>query len=360
MIKSLLAVILVVHVGTAFAASGGSPNGKPFVEINGQIAEVQGQIATLEQRMDNLLARVVLNESRLDGIDAGIVLLQEERDELYLLLSELESGITTVEAIIIDLETENTNLQSELDEYGDTTGQLALEIEANAMSISTLTAFIDDGLSGLELLIFQNQSAINELREVQDSLVGQLEMKQNLLNGTCPEGLTFVGFEDGALVCDEETDSTAPLTIIRREVIREVAHQGGAYAYDFYRYLERKVAGVWKVGYIMQVSCPSGSSVVGGGPGQYPDYFIEVRSSQPVNAYTPNSYTREGIDVWFVQFAPINTRTNPNTTDWNPLWLPYVRGGGAGGYTYDDSTDPESTLMVSAVIQCAVASSPDL
>ena len=45
-----------------------------FVEINGQIAEVQGQIATLEQRMDNLLARVVLNESRLDGINAGIAL----------------------------------------------------------------------------------------------------------------------------------------------------------------------------------------------------------------------------------------------------------------------------------------------
>ena len=82
MIRYLLAAILVASTGTAFAASGGSPNGKPFVEINGQIAEVQGQIATLEQRMDNLLARVVLNESRLDAINAGIAVLQAETAEL--------------------------------------------------------------------------------------------------------------------------------------------------------------------------------------------------------------------------------------------------------------------------------------
>ena len=57
-IRYLLAAMLVASTGTAFAASGGSPNGKPFVEINGQIAEVQGQIATLEQRLDLSLIHI--------------------------------------------------------------------------------------------------------------------------------------------------------------------------------------------------------------------------------------------------------------------------------------------------------------
>ena len=38
MIRYLLTAMLVAFTGTALAASGGSPNGKPFVEINGAVA----------------------------------------------------------------------------------------------------------------------------------------------------------------------------------------------------------------------------------------------------------------------------------------------------------------------------------
>ena len=54
MIRYLLAAILIASTGTAFAASGGSPNGKPFVEINGQIDEVQGELRSLSERIERL------------------------------------------------------------------------------------------------------------------------------------------------------------------------------------------------------------------------------------------------------------------------------------------------------------------
>jgi hypothetical protein len=226
MIRYLLAAMLVTSTGTAFAASGGSPNGKPFVEINGQIAEVQGQIATLEQRMDNLLARVVLNESRLDGINAGIALLQAETAELERWLTDVEAGLTSVQDLVSNLEAEQAELQAELDEFGDLTGELSLEIEANSMLISSLEASTADDISGLLTLIMQNQETINHLTSAQRSLEEQVALKQNLLNGTCAEGLVFKGFEDGTLVCEQQANADLPIEILRIEKSREVATSG--------------------------------------------------------------------------------------------------------------------------------------
>ena len=144
-----LMFFLATSVSALAAASGSSPKGKPFVEINGQIAEVKGQIATLEQRMDNLLSRVSLNESRIDGVGAAIVLLQEESTELEQQMRDLEAGLTSAEDLIAQLEAANDSLQAELDEYGDLSGELALKIEANALKADTLTAHIDNGLGGL-------------------------------------------------------------------------------------------------------------------------------------------------------------------------------------------------------------------
>jgi uncharacterized coiled-coil protein SlyX len=150
LIKTIaLMFFLATSVSALAAASGSSPKGKPFVEINGQIAEVKGQIATLEQRMDNLLSRVSLNESRIDGVGAAIVLLQEESTELEQQMRDLEAGLTSAEDLIAQLEAANDSLQAELDEYGDLSGELALKIEANALKADTLTAHIDNGLGGL-------------------------------------------------------------------------------------------------------------------------------------------------------------------------------------------------------------------
>ncbi|MDC1329318.1 hypothetical protein N8291_08375 [Pseudomonadales bacterium] len=150
LIKTIaLMFFLATSVSALAAASGSSPKGKPLVEINGQIAEVKGQIATLEQRMDNLLSRVSLNESRIDGVGAAIVLLQEESTELEQQMRDLEAGLTSAEDLIAQLEAANDSLQAELDEYGDLSGELALKIEANALKADTLTAHIDNGLGGL-------------------------------------------------------------------------------------------------------------------------------------------------------------------------------------------------------------------
>jgi hypothetical protein len=358
MIRYLLAAMLVTSTGTAFAASGGSPNGKPFVEINGQIAEVQGQIATLEQRMDNLLARVVLNESRLDGINAGIALLQAETAELERWLTDVEAGLTSVQDLVSNLEAEQAELQAELDEFGDLTGELSLEIEANSMLISSLEASTADDISGLLTLIMQNQETINHLTSAQRSLEEQVALKQNLLNGTCAEGLVFKGFEDGTLVCEQQANADLPIEILRIEKSREVATSGKTAQYEFQ--LEAKDGnGRWvKKGENnnLILECPAGTSVVGGGPAAYPSYFIDVRASFATNS------TRYTSDRWTGYFKFQTNRALGTATNvrykWNPLWLPYVRGRGT--WDYDAYTDPEDTLVISAFIQCAKASSPDL
>jgi hypothetical protein len=58
MIRYLLAALLVASTGTAFAASGGSPNGKPFVEINDQLVAVQGDVDSIKNQIESLTSRV--------------------------------------------------------------------------------------------------------------------------------------------------------------------------------------------------------------------------------------------------------------------------------------------------------------
>lgn len=51
----MLIVISAASASTAWAASttnkGANPNGKPFVEIQGQIVEVEGEISTLQDHV---------------------------------------------------------------------------------------------------------------------------------------------------------------------------------------------------------------------------------------------------------------------------------------------------------------------
>ena len=360
LIKTIaLIYLLSTPVSALAAASGSSPKGKPFVEINGQIVEVQGQLVTLEQRMDNVILRMAGYETRLGGIEAGIESLEADGQALEQKLLDLESGLTTVEEIVAELEAKDLDLQAELDAYGDTTGQLALDIDANLMLIESLSASLDDGVSGLQLLIAQINEVLADLQSVQDSLVEQIRLKQQILDGTCDEGFEFRGFQDGEHVCQEVPISAGPIEIFKRIALRELAAvniwqelEGKAYGQYWYA---RNYSGAFGPNSnradTLPVACPAGSSIMGGGPLAYPAYFLEVDYSHGVSP-----------DSWKVKFAAINQRRGsggPAYREWNPLWLPHVRGGGGRLPYGDSSTDPEETLVVSVYVLCARAANDE-
>ena len=88
---------------------------------------------------------------------------------------------------------------------------------SNSMLISSLEASTAEDISGLLTLIMQNQETMSHLVNAQQSLEEQLSLKQNLLTGTCAEGLVFKGFEDGTLVCEQQAKADLPIEILRIE-----------------------------------------------------------------------------------------------------------------------------------------------
>ena len=359
LIKTIaLMFFLATSVSALAAASGSSPKGKPFVEINGQIVEVQGQLVTLEQRMDNVIARMAGYETRLSGLEAGIASLQAEGQALEQKLLDLESGLTTVEEIVAELEAKDLELQAELDAYGDTNGQLALDIDANLMLIESLTASLDDGVSGLQLLIGQIYEALEELRSVQGSLVGQMKLKQQILHGTCDEGFDFKGFQDGVHVCQQSPSTNGPI-----EVLTLIASQELAFGPNVWepRLVTKNSAGQWAYGPsygqfagVFRVGCPTNSSIVGGGISSYPEYFLKLDYSK---AFTPFGFSRQ----WVGWGAKVSMNSNFSvrvgySKAWNPLFLPYVLNAGKSCYL-SSCPEPEDTIVVSVFAACAVVAS---
>jgi len=357
-LQILFVTILVSLAGSpAFAASGGSPNGKPFVEINGQIAEVKGQIATLEQRMDNLLSRVSLNESRIDGVGAAIVLLQEESTELEQQMRDLEAGLTSAEDLIAQLEAANDSLQAELDEYGDLSGELALKIEANALKADTLTAHIDNGLAGLEFLIGQNSEVIAKLQRILESIETQLSLKQNILNSTCQEGYEVAGFEAGSLTCIKRVQPEGPITI--SQVIATRALALSSY------WTRRSDSDLYRTIYSLNGSlqpsdsrgvkanqlragCPAGSYLMGGGLYEYPSHLLKYREGGDSGFVGNPPELRVTVDAINVYTYKYNI---PPRYFLNPLWQPYTVNRFTG--------KSDEMLYFSAYLLCAGATSTE-
>ena len=209
-----LIYLLATSVSALAAASGSSPKGKPFVEINGQIAEVKGQILTLDERMDNLLSRVSLYESRLAGVDDAIAWLQKHNAELALLMSDLDSGLSSVEQVVAAIEAESAIFQAELNSYGESLDELESEIALNQEMIDLLNLSLVEGLRVIQERLDENEMMLSELFFIADEIQEQLALKQNMISGTCAENEKLISIEeDGSLIC--ETVEASPLDGLR-------------------------------------------------------------------------------------------------------------------------------------------------
>lgn len=185
---------------TGFAASKGSnPNGKPFIELEGQIIEVEGEIASLQDQIDTLVARVDSVEQRLLADQDAIAELQARNSDLELLLSSYGSDISAIEGEVIRLQGENVLLQQYVDQ-GDLT--LLSQIEANESMITTLNQSLAD-MGNLEAQIQNNLDLITALQNEIESIHALLDMKQNIVNGSCPAGYSIYEIRpDGSVGCE--------------------------------------------------------------------------------------------------------------------------------------------------------------
>ena len=80
--RRILILLLAMAVGL-FATNvfaGGSPKGKPFIEIAGQMVEVQGSVFDLEQAVADLTTRVDTTEELIDNNNAAIANLHAAND----------------------------------------------------------------------------------------------------------------------------------------------------------------------------------------------------------------------------------------------------------------------------------------
>lgn len=139
----ILVSALAVGVATA------STNGKPFVELEGQIVEVQGQVTSLSEQIDALAGEVSTVEERLDAD----------------------------EAVLLDLSEETAGLEAQVTQTG---ADLQDQIDANYALIGALEAEID-------------------------SLYLELQQKQDLIQGNCPAGSSIREImADGSVVCEPD------------------------------------------------------------------------------------------------------------------------------------------------------------
>jgi len=148
--------------------------------------------------------------------------LQQQVDELVGQVDSLEGLVLGFQDAITALEEANVELQRQIDtNSGDVE---ALKAEVNA-----------------------NSTMINQLESKIESLNTALQFKQNVVNGTCPEGEAMSQVNpDGSVVC------------------KVVSGQGGSEDPNIFRIYQTTYVPKYTTKTV-SVSCPVGSTITGGG-----------------------------------------------------------------------------------------------
>ncbi|WOH38066.1 hypothetical protein RI844_02175 [Thalassotalea fonticola] len=317
--KSIICLSLAALLSTtALAGNNGSgPNGKPFIELAGQIVEVQSDISTLEDEHDALVAQVNKLELDLQGqieaISAEITTLKATDASLQASLQSKISALaeqgTAIDALISAL----TEVNSDLITLANTAEDNATAIESLETDKSAILddiATLDGGISTAMAEIVDNATLIGML---EDDIAQLTENKQNDVQGSCPEGTSVVNVsDDGSLVCGDINSggTIKTLTVISAErdynnSVEKIktcvvpSPSGGCLEFTTETNYNLAAGPVF-------AECPEGYVVTGGG--------LQIRSAiEKLQAFKQKPQLKKGLWNWVVFFKN-HARSNTKNT----------------------------------------------
>lgn len=246
-LQTLFVMILVSLAGSpAFAASGGSPNGKPFVEINDQLVAVQGDIDSIKDQIESLTRRVTSIEEESAVISEKLNQTIVVQTALSELVAQIEAGTTTLATAISDLQVESDSLAAQLAALGGSDEELQAQIDTNQTLILSLQVALTNGLDSVDNEIEQLNELAFYLGQEQSKIQAELDLKQSILDGSCEEGEVVTAVSQEGIQCQLVKSQTG-ITVFQVTKIDTVL---GRNSYQSY---------TWQV----NVECPINSIVIG-------------------------------------------------------------------------------------------------
>jgi predicted nucleic acid-binding Zn-ribbon protein len=275
MLVVLSALVTLCAGGKALAAGvGGNPNGKPFIRIQGQIVEVEGKIASLQDQIDALVRRVDTVEERLVADQEAILNLQGQNAELQSQLATYGTDLNAVNARIAVLEAESETLNSRIAAGEKDLKSLQAQLDYNSGLILQLQQTASS-LTTLQDQVANNSALIAGLEDEVGIINERLALKQDIVDQKCPAGQAVQEVRaDGSVAC--VAVGAAPQAISVYQVYKSVAVAKGSSGF-------------------VDVLCTLGDTVTGGGyAGGWSWNGIVVSESRPINLVPSWGWTVKG------------------------------------------------------------------
>jgi len=164
LMKKFFVLLVATALSTMLYAEKGSSNGQPFLTLQGQIDKLVGDANTVEDRLTGLEAATLKLEDEVVVLKDDVATLVVELDNLYTIVDgDAEATQEAIDALKKDIE-KNT-----------------LDIDSNLDMIAVL---------GDEIIVIKEN----------------MELKQNIINGVCPDGQALVAVNtdenDAVMICE--------------------------------------------------------------------------------------------------------------------------------------------------------------